>query len=168
MHSGASDHQYQGCAILIKKSLAEVTALRWAPVIAGHILHVRFPLHGKHVDVVCVYQFSWSYAGDAEPLRTKRERIWTRLDRLLSSLPRRNILIMGGDMNTSAKPYSSSFGPSTRRSRCPQPHQQLFLNFIDTHSLQAVNTWSRAAHLATFQQDEHNIQIDFLFGRKPG
>ena len=86
VHSGASDHRFQGCAVMIRKTLAEVTALRWAPVIAGHILHVRFPYQGKHVDVICMYQFSWSYAGDAEALRAKRERIWIRLDKLLSSL----------------------------------------------------------------------------------
>ena len=73
--------------------LTEATALRWAPIIAGHILHVRFADQGKHVDVICIYQFSWSYAGDAEALRAKRERIWIRLDKLLSSLPRRNMLI---------------------------------------------------------------------------
>ena len=146
VHSGASDHRFQGCAVLIRKTLAEVTALRWAPVIAGRHLHVRFPFQGKHVNIVCVYQFSWSYVGDAEALRSKRGRMWIRLDELPYSLPHRNTLILGGDINTSA-----TFGPSTRRSRCPQPDQQLFPNLIEcTRSMLVLGPPSRTQPFPSF------------------
>ena len=52
VHSGATDHCFQGFAILIGKFLVPVTVRGWAPILAGNLLHVRFPLHGKYVDVL--------------------------------------------------------------------------------------------------------------------
>ena len=114
IHAGAADHRLQGCAILIRKTLAEVTALHWAPILARHLLHVRFPLQGKHVDVLCGYQFSWSFVGGRGSL--ERQWVWIQLDTTIAGLPRRNVLILGGDVNTSARPLHSNFGPTV-----PQP-----------------------------------------------
>ena len=97
LHSGITDHRHQGClTFLIHKRCCQADEVRWSPTVGGHLLHVRFPYKQKHVDVVNLYQRCWNNASGVEQLTAKRDKLWYRTQSLLSNVPIRNTLIVGG------------------------------------------------------------------------
>ena len=54
-HSGATDHRFQGCMIAIHKSVTSFESVRWSTPLVGHLLHVRFPVKGRHVDIILTF-----------------------------------------------------------------------------------------------------------------
>ena len=164
IHSGTAGHRHQGCAILLSKQRFTPSRVRWAPIVPGHLLHVRASLGTKPVDVVCLYQHCWSHNGDTASLLQRRERLWVQLDKLLGGVPRRNVLVLGGDFNVGGRMDGQAFGPGTKSARAPPPDQPLFQSLLQTHSLQAINTWKSGLRACTFQNGETFTQIDFLIG----
>ena len=165
IHSGTAGHRHQGCAILLSKQRFTPSGVRWAPIVPGHLLHARASLGTKPVDVVCLYQHCWSHNGDTASLLQRRERLWVQLDKLLGGVPRRNVLVLGGDFNVGGRMDGQVFGPGTKSARAPPPDQPLFQSLLQTHSLQAINTWKSGLRAFTFQNGETFTQIDFLIGR---
>ena len=104
-HSGATDHRFQGCMIVIRKSVASFESVLWSTPLVGHLLHVRFPVKGRQVDIINLYQYALHTGPDRAAVLHKRERVLRHLDKTLSSLPIRNVLLVGGDFN--------SMGPET-------------------------------------------------------
>ncbi|CAE7204775.1 unnamed protein product [Symbiodinium sp. CCMP2592] len=63
-HSGTSDHRFQGCMILVRKSLAPFEDIRWSTPLQGHLLHLRLPIKGRDVDLINVYQYAFHTGPD--------------------------------------------------------------------------------------------------------
>ena len=69
----------------------------WQTVLAGRLLHVRLHLGLRNYDIVGVYQ--WPHNAHH---KTARQRLVDHLDQLMHRLPRRNLLALMGDFNTSS------------------------------------------------------------------
>ena len=158
-HSGATDHRFQGCMIVISKSITSFESVRWSAPLVGHLLHVRFPVKGRHVDVINLYQYVLHTGPDRAAVLHKRERVLHHLDKTLSSLPIRNVLLVGGDFNSRGTRDSMPFGPGTYLGPNPHPDRQLLANLAN------LNTWGRVSKAATFENDQARSQIDFFFAR---
>ena len=157
---------YQGCMILVRKTLAPFDAIRWSTPLQGHVLHVRLPAYGKTVDLVNVYQYAVHTGSDSAETMRKRERVLHHLEKTLSSLPIRNMLLMGGDFNTTGTRDVKAFGPGVFISKNPRPDRRHLANLVTTHRLTALNTWSRLSRAFTYEHENAQSQIDFFFARE--
>ena len=164
MHSGTGQRG-GGLMCLVSKRLCPAHLLTWHEPVPGRLLHLRIHGSNKPIDVVNVYQHV--HASDRMDLRSQ---LWHQLSILLDSLPKRNNVILLGDMNTSLQRRSSSVGMDTYcwqtgRSRGPT-HQDAHVlhNMLDIHNLVALNTWHHH-HGPTFTFDNRHSRIDFIFCR---
>ncbi|OLP88445.1 LINE-1 retrotransposable element ORF2 protein [Symbiodinium microadriaticum] len=151
--------------IAIRKSIASFESVRWSTPLVGHLMHVRFPVQGRHVDIINLYQYALSSGPDRAAVLHKRERVLHHLDKTLSSLPIRNVLLLGGDFNTMGTRDSLPFGPGTYLGPNPHPDRHLLAHLANTHRLTALNTWGRISKAPTFEHDRIRSQIDFFFAR---
>eukprot|EP00439_Symbiodinium_sp_Y106_P025186 s4319_g3.t1 len=71
--------------------------------VPGWVLQVRCEHEDVCLDLFCVYQWVRSEAW-LQHREMQRTQVWTALGRVLSAVPARNLLIVGGDFN-------SNFGP---------------------------------------------------------
>ena len=164
MHSGTGQRG-GGLLCMVSKRLCPAHLLTWHEPIPGRLLHLRIHGNTKNIDVVNVYQHV--HASDR---MDSRSQLWHQLSILLDSLPKRNNVIMMGDMNTSLQRRTSTVGLDTYcwksgRSRGPT-HQDAHLlqQMIDIHSLVALNTWHHN-NGPTYTFDERHSRIDFVFCR---
>ena len=152
--------------ILIRKTLAPFQSIRRSTPLQGHVLHVRLPIYGKTVDLINVYQYAIHTGPDSAEILRKRERVLHHLEKTLSSLPIRNMLLMGGDFNTTGTRDVKAFGPGVLISKHPHPDRTLLANLITTHRLTALNTWSRLSRAFTYEHENAQSQIGFFFARE--
>ena len=100
--SGSAPVSGQGIAVLVNRKFAPDETIRFKEVQVGRLLHVFVPLQHcggpRNLDIVCVY--IPSKVSESQSTYDRRDKSWTRLDRLLDSLPRRNMLCVAGDFNT--------------------------------------------------------------------
>ena len=161
LHRGLNNKQ-AGLMILISKKFCAMKDISWTEVIPGRILHVR--IHGRQraIDVLNVYQHV-----HAAHTMTERHQLWLQLHECLSSLPKRNGLLMMGDFNTSLQKHGPHLGLSTyqwqhERVSGPKHHDADELQQLtQIYDLIALNTWSN--HLGpTFQFGTQHSRIDAL------
>ena len=103
--------RHQGLAVFIKESLVDSADIKFQEPAVGRLLHVRFPLSPRDVDVDLFnfYRHAWGVeTGGA--LLEQRLKLWTTLGRHLDGLPRRNILAVAGDFNSTLIPESGITG----------------------------------------------------------
>lgn len=62
----------------------------------GRLAHIRIHGSQRAIDLVAVYQ----HAHSSRASEAKRASLWAALDSLLQRLPRRNNLVVAGDLNT--------------------------------------------------------------------
>ena len=112
-----SDKRFSGVAIFLRRSVAPDDCIKFQEIIKGRLLHARvFPSRlksdpGCSIDVLCAYQ----HAGDDEKtMAGGRQKFWTTLSRTLSTLPGRNLLVLGGDFNCTPEPSSGHVGHGHR------------------------------------------------------
>jgi hypothetical protein len=139
----------------------------------GRLLHVRILLEpeGKHsteqgsLDVIAVYQQAWDN-DPAKHARSKRLSLLHELSCLLKRLPKRNMLALAGDFNTSLRPFDQYVGPGVVRGQtASQPDREDLLAIIEANQLQALNTWGAKSKASTFSDRGYDTQIDFIFVR---
>ena len=164
LHSGG--HSHSGVLTMISKSFCNADNISWADVFPGRILHTRLYFPTRALDIVNVYQFVNGHSRTSE-----RASVWTSLHSTLNDLPSRNLLVLGGDFNTSLSTASSSVGISSyqidsRRQIGPFARDEDRLTFLLTQfDLVALNTWTSSLG-PTFQSTLHSSRIDFLLTRR--
>ena len=168
-----------GVMIIVSRAVARPDQVRFAELVPGRMLHARLALEPP-IDVLCMYQHAWasSAAGvHAELSRSdfqsalleKRQQMWNKLRSWISSIPARNTLLVGGDMNCSLLPSHPNVGTGVQSHKSLHPDQSTFQQLITSKGLIAMNTWGKAGSRAgTFLQlQQHSVQIDYLFTRLP-
>ena len=100
-----------------------------------------------------------------------RERLWHQLFTLLTTLSKKNVLLMAGDFNCSADQRTNAVGYPTFAKdgiRCHGPRhpdadhwKQLLLQF----DLMALNTWN-AGDGPTYEFCNHSSRIDYICIRR--
>ena len=166
--SGSAPVSGQGVAILVNRRFVSDQTVRFREVQVGRILHVVVPLQHcggtRSLDVVCVYMPS--KVSESQSTYDKRDKSWTLLDRLLDSLPRRNMLYVAGDFNTDlhlAPPFVGvSYDVGSRQRSCARD-QPRFQHMLAHHQLCALNTWRPEA---TYRDAQGNTsRVDFILTR---
>ena len=55
-----AEKRFQGVAVFINANLIGALDIKYVELVAGRLLHVRFPLSGVYLDVLNLYQHTWS------------------------------------------------------------------------------------------------------------
>lgn len=77
--------------------------ISWRVLEEGRLLHVRLHGHSRCIDIINGYQYTM-HTKD-QTCRDNRKRWVDQLDTLLLSLPKRNLLYLGVDLNTSLQQW---------------------------------------------------------------
>ena len=171
VHSpGSGKHdRYGGLLIMISTRLAKAEDIQFYAPHPGRLLHVRIPHGSTHVDILnwCQYAINQQHGTP-----DRRQKLLMQIQKTIAHLPRRNVLLLGGDFNCPCEPHGAVCGTAV------VPHNPLYYPDVQDHQhvwrslhLTALNTWSRPQHgqLATFifgeANDQSCSQIDFVMIR---
>ena len=167
VHSGSGGPS-AGLMCMISKQLCSSDDLSWHDPIPGRVLHVR--VHGTHrsLDILNIYQHIHS------PHRMDdRTEVWQQISTVLDTLPRRNTVLLMGDLNTSLLRRSAAVGldqyaMDLGRSRGPQHSDaHLLMNVLTTYSLTALNTWTMdLGPTYQFPSQAQHSRIDYICCRQ--
>ena len=163
--SASPDTRYAGVCICVSAKLVKQEALDYQTWVAGRTLHVRVYGNAFPIDVVSVYQWV-EKTGTVDSTVQKRSQLWEKLSRLLESLPRRNVLVVGCDLNTVLRPLGAHVGFGVQASQITMDDE--VANLLQQHDLCVLNTWksSRPGACSTFHHGEVRTQIDFIISRR--
>ena len=140
--------------------------IKYEAIVSGRLLRVRFPLGQQYVSAICIYQYAWN---NKDPkLVQKRHGIWQALDRCVRSVPQRELLIAGGDLNTQVSPQPPFVGPGTGMlSKDRAPDAEELINVLRTNHATLLNTWSaRQDEAHTFRFGTRAAQLDYIIIRQ--
>eukprot|EP00435_Cladocopium_sp_Y103_P032030 s700_g8.t1 len=143
IHTG-DPHGHAGVMILVAKRLCPANKVSWQTLTEGRVLHVRLHLGLRNYDVVGVYQWPHQHAN-----KPKRFALLQTLDRLLSGLPKRNLLALIGDFNTSVHSCPGVVGTSyyTVKAVATMGAQHTdtadFASLMQRHELCVLNSWNQ-------------------------
>ena len=99
----------------------------------------------------------------------QRRKLLSKLDKLLSSLPARSQIVLGGDFNAMLVRENkvSGFGILARELTEKQKlDQDCLMRVLQRHRLTALNTWGTKKQAATYIHAKGHSQIDFLCARQ--
>ena len=169
IHSASGQPNSAGLLVGVRDSLARVDGISWAEPLPGRLLHVRCFAGDQHVDLVNCYQHALAF-GDSQKLDKlygKRRGFWQALSKLVSAIPFRSQLVLGGDFNCSLEAESKVVGhgvlPGSQVESARQD-RSLFMDILVRGKLCALNTWSRK--FATYEHPKGRSQIDFVMVRQ--
>eukprot|EP00438_Fugacium_kawagutii_P008108 Skav222129 [mRNA] locus=scaffold1181:747034:753600:- [translate_table: standard] len=166
VHHSSSSNKGDGLMILISSRRWSSQCLGWEVISPGRLVHIRIRLCTTHLDSIHCYQYA-----DRHDSKRKQERHswWQALDRLLTTLPKRNYVLLQGDFNCSL-PHCpglvglTSFPTSTGPRSGPAHHDMhQFSHIIRQHKLVALNTWSTTQ--ASYRHQDQLSRIDHIFTR---
>ena len=166
--SGTESQKQAGVMVMIRKSITNVAEVRRDTVIPGRLLRVRFPLgnDGCKLSVICAYQHVWN-PKDAN-IMVKREEFWCKMSQCIGSIPYREHLVLGGDLNvqmTAMYPHVGHGAGALSAERAPDTDAAHTV--LSTHSLVALNTWGKHGSRAhTFAFGKHQAQLDYIIVRQ--
>ena len=124
--SGTHD-RYGGLLIMISTRLAKAEDIQFYAPHPAWLLHVRVPHGNTHIDILNWYQYA-IYQQDGT--FDRRQKLLTQLQKTISHLPRRNLLLLGGDFNCPCEPHGSACGTAV------VPHNPMHsLTFRTTNKL---------------------------------
>ena len=130
--------------VIIRKGFCNTDRISWREVIPGRLLHVRLYLPSSGLDLLNIYQHAWT---QTDPKCAQhRVDLLQACDQLLAGLPQRNVVIMGGDLNTSLPRIPHCVGlkdfqdKQGRRTGPRHPDSGRLGNLLTQHGLTAINT----------------------------
>ena len=170
--SGTAQQKHAGVMALISKAITHEAEVKHDTIVPGRLIRVRFPV-GKLNNVVSVlsaYQHAWN-PKDPQILN-KRLDYWHKLGQCLNGIPRREHLVIGGDLNVQVRPRPPHIGPGTGLCSADRAtDEDEVVNLLDAHSLIMLNTWSKPGHTAHLQvwhthTHTHSAQLDDIIVRR--
>ena len=167
IHFASTQRKTAGMLLYVSKRVVSDTNIRFSSHLSGRLAHVRLYTHTP-VDLVLCYQHASNTKAEAETLR-KRAHFWQKLASLLSSIPRRHLLLMLGDFNTPLDATCLDIhGPCVPEAKHSAPADVPdFTALLKAHQLLALNT-HRKDSVGTYKPylgDDSFTQIDFIFTR---
>ena len=160
--------RFAGVAIAIRKRFARHYGVRSLEVVPGRMLHVRLTGNLYSIDLLSCYQHVISSRDSAALNASRREQYWNKLGSYVAGLPRRNILLLGGDFNCAARKEPGVAGHAAPDANPYYFDQDDFIGFLIANSLCLLNTWSRDVDsgMQTFINGQSNSQIDYIMTRR--
>ena len=163
----ANDKQrFSGVGVVVSHRIARAEDSTYCTWIPGRLLQVRCGGARATIDILAGYQWVWA-TGTTPATLENRSFFWNQLSRALHSIPRRNLLIVGADLNTRCQPLPGLIGRGVmNKNKLRDPELEAVLQ---EHNLVLLNTWgsSRPNCCHTFYHGETRSQIDFLAMRRP-
>ena len=181
IHSGEAKeggNSWCGVMTMISKTLTSSSLLRFSSYIDGRVLHVRVPMQSGVYDLVNCYQ--QQLTGTSHCLHI-REQVWDALGKLLSHLPLRNAIIVGGDYNSPCLYRPPWIGSACCKASEHHSEHDFLGDLIEVHDLCWLNSW-KGKSVPTFvtysvgisaidgvlvrrgHADDHSKQSQPLFG----
>ena len=158
IHSAdAQPKGHAGLLTLISTRVCSSDAVSFADIIPGRLVHVKCQLKHNTVDLVNLYQHPTNSTDSRKDPITARADVWQALDKLLQSLPIRNVAVVGGDFNTELHVSGVHAPPKV-------PDAIVFRDIIDKFSLS--HTRSHDALPSYISPSGYESRIDFVFLRK--
>ena len=98
----------------------------------------------------------------------KREEFWYKMSQCIGSIPYRENLVLGGDLNVQMTPMHPHVGHGTGTLSAERaPDTDAAHAVLSTHSLVALNTWGQHGSRAhTFAFGKHQAQLDYIIVRQ--
>ena len=129
MHSGHA-HPFSGVMVIVRLSIIAARprdragVIRWHEPVPGRLLHAQFPVaDGQYFDVMSCYNKHVSSGSDAAS-QELREQVWQSLYQTMQACARRNLLLIGMDVNSPITPMSPWIGASCPTVRQKASHDQ--------------------------------------------
>ena len=176
IHSGTGTRE-GGVLIMLNTHFFSGTDIKHAEVYPGRMLHVRI-CSNPGIDLLCVYQHAWNPAKlefqhrsvPAEQLLiTRRQEVWQKMHGWVAGIPKRNLLGILGDFNSSLYAQHPHVGSGVGHSHLHKKDGHALQSLFQTAGLNAVNTWGKPGQkAATFWTHKgEGSQIDFILVRNP-
>ena len=177
VHTGTNSSQ-GGVLLVISKSCANADTLKFCERIPGRVLQAKL-LTDPPLELLGVYQYAWtpnskSRTGTVtqrvDQLLQQRAGIWSSIASWVAGVPKRNGLLLLGDLNTTLKPCPPHIGLGVAtQTSCNHADQEVLQRLMISHNLVALNTWGRKGWPAgTFlHHAQHTVQLDFLITKLP-
>ena len=151
--------------VALRTSALSSTEIVWRELIPGRLLRVRAEIGHQQWDIFSLYQHAITSASAEErvKLMEKRRVVLTKLDKVLSEVPLRSMILLGGDFNMSllSQPPLVGHGVITGASATDLEQERLVLNeLLAKHRLTVLN--SRGKKQATYEHPTGCTQIDFV------
>ena len=175
IQSGTQKSKNQGVAVLVNKSLAAASCIRFAEVIQGRLLKVLIPADPSHhlrrrpITLLCIYQHA--RVSEQQVLYENRDKVWDKVNHALAAIPRRHLLVAAGDWNTPLLSDTHHVGPGVLDPKWLPADHARFAALLRNHGLCALNTWGSSSQAATFvgpleaSKPQVRTQIDFILAR---
>ena len=168
IHSGSTG-KTGGMMTIIRKGFCDLDRISWRAVVPGRLLHVRLYLPSTGIDIINAYQHAW-IQNDPVCLQHRRALLHA-CKQLVAGLPQRNVVILGGDLNTSLHRTPHCVGLSDfqddkgRRSGPRHPDSNLLGDLLLQHGLTAINTWDTNLGPTYTGGHSNKSRIDFVLVR---
>ncbi|CAE6945369.1 unnamed protein product [Symbiodinium sp. CCMP2592] len=165
-----SQQRFSGTGVILSSRLAMSAAVTYCTWVPGRLLQVRCCSPKVTLDIVAGYQ--WTNLSDAST-KERRSHFWGQLSRLLHSIPQRNMVVLGADLNTRCAPIPGLVGRGVLRSaqgRDPELEDRSQIDFrrcvVPRQSLKQQDARAqalRSAVLDIFSYFEHAFDCDTDF-----
>ena len=169
-HTATTRKGSGGILVGVRRDLANPEQIRWFEAEPGRLIQVRCFLGLQQLDIVGIYQHALlQTAGMTDAILDQRRKLLAKLDKLLSSLPVRSQLVVGGDFNATLVRENKvcGFGILARElTEKEKLDQDCFMRVLQRHRLTALNTWGSKKQAATYIHAKGRSQIDFLCARQ--
>ena len=144
-------------------------SVRHHALVDGRLLHVRAGQLDQVVDFYSVYQHPWNKYVPKQDLLQRRAHVWSRLSQAVYQQPKRNLLVLGGDMNVQLCAAGGTVGSAVLCHSCKEQVAEdgdQLQRLLDTHNLCARNTWTGPKpRMMTYTLANHATQIDYIITR---
>ena len=146
------------------KRLLDPGTLRYVDVIPGRLLRLQFHRHSQPCDLLNFYQHTWRAT---DHVRRLRHQALDQLTRTINLIPKRSLLIIGGDFNAtcaSSPPHvGSRVLANSQTWATDQEDLQALILGLD---LCALNTFPSPHPPHTYMWGTQRSHIDFLLIRR--
>ena len=169
VHSGSQEPDFKqgGLLTVVAKRLLDPGTLRYVDVIPGRLLRIQFHRHSQPCDLLNFYQHTWRAT---DHVRRLRHQALDQLTRTVNMIPKRSLMIIGGDFNASCISSSPHVGSHVlARSQTwdtDQTDQEDLQALILGLDLCALNTFQSTHPLHTYMWGTQRSHIDFLLIRR--
>ena len=150
VHSGSQepDHKQGGLLTIVAKRLVDSGTLRHVEPIPGRLLRLQFCRRSQPCDIVNFYQHTWRAS---DHVRRLRHQALDQLTRTIQIIPKRSLMIIGGDFNATCAGSAPHVGPHV------MARAQSWAT--DQEDLQALLLGLDLCALNTFQPHTHTCGV---------
>ena len=112
IHTASERRRQDGVLVAIRRSSLSHREVCWQEIIPGRLLQVRVELGRQCCEILGLYQHAMTArsATEKSKVMSSRRAVWRALDKAISSLPFRAMLVLGGDFNASLEPRAKVAG----------------------------------------------------------